>query len=164
MKILAFITLLLINSFVNAEIIKYKSETGNWAYSDVPPPPTIKQEVVGKRKTVPIGVTPVATATSVDAKKTGKSKVVNSKDIDNEIAALKRQKIAEQEKHNKEVADEQVKIKADNCKAARANLAAYTQGGRIYKTNDKGERDYLDDKALDAGKVQTQQDVETNCS
>ncbi|MBC7786035.1 MAG: DUF4124 domain-containing protein [Methylophilaceae bacterium] len=164
MKMLMFIVLLSANFSVSAEIIKYKSETGNWAYSDVPPPPTIKQEVIGKRKTVPIGVAPLATAASVDIRKIGKSKEVNSKDLDSEIAALKRQKIAEQEKHNKEVADEQVKLKADNCKAARANLAAYTQGGRIYKTNDKGNRDYLDDKALDAGKVQTQQDVEANCS
>lgn len=163
MKMLIIMVLLSINFAAKAEIIKYKSETGNWAYSDVAPPPSIKQEVVGKKKTVPIGLTPVATSSPVDARKINKSKEVNSKDVDGDTAALKRQKVAEQEKHNRQVAEEQVKAKADNCKAARANLSAYTQGGRIYKTNDQGGRDYMDDKALEAGKAQTQQDVEANC-
>ena len=56
------------------------------------------------------------------------------------------------------------KLKAENCKAAKANHGTYTQGGRVYKTNEKGEREYMDDKDLEEGKEKAQQRIDENCN
>lgn len=142
----------------NAEVHKYKDANGKWVYSDVAPPPSVKQETMGKKAAQPTGAAPlskVVEPTPVAADKTQLTK---------DQAAAKRQQAAEQEKKNKEVKESQDKEREANCKSAKANLAAYTQGGRIYKTNEKGERDYMDDKSIEAGKTQAQKDVEESCS
>lgn len=149
----------------NAEIIKYKGLTGFWTYSDTPPPNNTKHEVIGKKKMVPIGVNnSTAAPANADATKNDKTKAVKAKEDDKETAAANRQKAADQEKHNDQVIAEQKKIKEDNCKVARANMAAYAQGGRVYKANENGGRDYMDDKALESGKAQAQQEIQANCS
>lgn len=142
----------------NAEVHKYKDANGNWVYSDVAPAPNVKQETIGKKIAQPTGVAPLSKVAEPSPDALGKAQL--SKDQ----AAAKRQQSAEQDKKNKEVKDAQDKEREANCKYAKSNLAAYTQGGRIYKTNEKGERDYLDDKAIDSAKVQAQKDVEENCS
>lgn len=145
----------------NAEVHKYKDANGKWVYSDVAPAPSVKQEVFGKKTAQPTGVAPLSPVVSpVSAPVTDKSQG----GITKEQAATKRQQAAEQEKRNKEVKDAQDKEKEANCKFAKANLAAYTQGGRIYKVNENGGRDYMDDKALEAAKVQAQQDIQANCN
>ncbi|PKO50342.1 MAG: hypothetical protein CVU27_08905, partial [Betaproteobacteria bacterium HGW-Betaproteobacteria-20] len=44
-----------------------------------------------------------------------------------------------------------------------SNLATYTNGGRITKTDESGERTYLGDKDIAAGKADAQRDVEKYC-
>ena len=81
-----------------------------------------------------------------------------------EIAAKLRQKNAETDKNNKKEKEAQAKIKEENCKASKANLASYQQGGRVYKMNEKGEREYLDDDGLKAGAEKAQKEVSEYCS
>ena len=59
-----------------------------------------------------------------------------------------RKKAAEQEQAAKAKAEEEklATQRADNCRAARTHLAALEGGQRIARTNDKGEREVLDDK------------------
>ena len=59
-----------------------------------------------------------------------------------------RKKAAEQEQAAKAKADEDklAAQRADNCRAARGHLTALESGQRIARTNDKGEREVLDDK------------------
>ncbi len=42
-------------------------------------------------------------------------------------------------------------------------METYTQGGRVYKMNEKGEREYLDDSAFKAGREKAQQEINENC-
>ncbi len=142
---------------VNAEVHKYKDAKGQWVYSDFAPPSSVKQEVIGKKTAQPTGAAPLSPVEAAVADKTPSG-------LTKEQAAAKRQQLAEQEKKNNEVKEQQDKEKEANCKAAKANLAAYTQGGRIYNVNEKGERDYLDDKSLSEGKIQAQNDIDKNCN
>ena len=66
--------------------------------------------------------------------------------LEREVQARKRQ--AEQEAAAKARADEdrQAVIRAENCRAARSQLNTLESGQRVARSNDKGEREILDDK------------------
>ena len=147
----------------HAEIYKWKDKNGATRYSDTPPPSNIKQEAIGKKKAIePTGqapLAPVAAAKPVAAKE-GKKEEMSKEDE----AAKKRQADAEVDKKNKLEKEKQEAAKAENCKIARGNLENYTQGGRLYKMNEKGEREYISDAGLAEGKAKAQQEVAENCN
>ena len=66
--------------------------------------------------------------------------------LEREVQA--KRKAAEQEQTAKAKADEErlAAQRADNCRAARGHLIALDSGQRIARTNEKGEREVLDDK------------------
>jgi hypothetical protein len=145
-----------------AEIYKWKDKDGTIRYTDTPPPSNIKQESIGGKKVIqPTGKDPLAPVASGQAEP---SKAAPDKANKEAADAKLRQRNAEIEKKNKQENETQAKIKAENCKAAKANFETYNQGGRVYKMNEKGEREYMDDKDLDAGKVQAQKDINQNCN
>ena len=153
----------------HAEIYKWKDKEGSIRYTDTPPPSNVKQEAIGgKKKPVTLtGKEPLSqvesgkqTAPATPAIKDTPPRPVNSADE----AAAQRQRNAEAEKRNKQEKEAEAKRKAENCKAAKANYETYTQGGRVYKMNEKGEREYMDDKDLQAGKEQAQKEINENCN
>ena len=155
----------------NAEIYKWKDKDGTVRYTDTPPPSNIKQESIGGKKlTKPTGQAPLAPVANTDATATAdkdemKAKVPHQNiEGPDEIAAKLRQKNAEADKNNKKQKEAQAKIKEENCKASKANLASYQQGGAVYKINEKGEREYLDDAGFKAGAEKAQKDVTEYCS
>jgi hypothetical protein len=63
----------------------------------------------------------------------------------------KRKQLAAAEAEKKKAAEEQyAQQRADNCKRARTAKATYESGIRVARTNDKGEREILDDKDREA--------------
>lgn len=167
-------------TLVNAEIYKWKDSDGKVRYSDVPPPSNIQQEsMYGRKIPKPTGLAPLApvegnvTTTINNNKATlGKEKAATDTSAKNnadkeplskEEASAKRAKDAEQQKKADEAKQAELKIKQENCKAAKSNLATYTNGGRIVKTNESGGRDYLDDAEINRAKLDAQGDVEKYC-
>ena len=167
-------------SLVNAEIYKWKDSDGKVRYSDVPPPSNIKQEsLYGKKIPKPTGLAPLAPVDGdINAQinhnaTTGKEKVAtenatgkNKSDkepLSKEEAAAKRAKDAEQQKKTDEAKQAESKLKQENCKAAKSNLATYGNGGRIAKTNEKGEREYMGNSDISQAKLDAQKDVEKYC-
>lgn len=147
-----------------AEIYKWKDKDGKIRYSDTPPPSNIKQEPIGKKK----AVKPIP-STQENIKADKKVATPPVKDTPEPIdpadaAAEQRQRDAELEKRNKEQKDKENKAREENCRTARGNLENHTQGGRIYKMNENGEREYLDDNALEAGKIEAQKQIDENCN
>lgn len=161
--IMMFITAPLLS---HAEIYKWKDKDGSTRYTDTPPPSNVKQEAIGgkKKPVTPTGKEPLAPVENVQktspAMKDPPPVPVNAEDA----AAAERQRSAEVEKKNKQEKEKQAKVREENCKTAKANLENYTQGGRIYKMNEKGEREYLGDKDLQAGKEQAQREINENCN
>lgn len=151
----------------NAEIYKWKDKNGTTRYSDTPPPSNIKQETLGAKKgikpTAATPVTPVAPQQEPAVNEAAKDSPPVPGSADEEAAA-KRQSNAEAEKNNKLEKEKQDAAKAENCKAAKSNLASYEQGGRVYKMNEKGERVYLDDNDFKAGREKAQQEISENCN
>lgn len=167
--------LLILPALASAEIYKWKDKDGRVRYSDVPPPSNIPQEsLYGKKIPKPTGLAPLApvegdatAAANRDKAATAKAAADKSKvdkaPLSKEDAAAKRAKEAEQQKKADEAKQAELKLKEENCKAAKSNLATYTNGGRISKTNEKGERNYMGDADISKAKADAQQDVEKYC-
>ena len=169
--LLALFVLCTAATLSQAEVYKWKDKDGTIKYSDTPPPSNIKQEAInGKKKSAaPTGKVPLAPVENAAAVGSDNVKPIKSKEgfedpINPEEAAAKlRQKNAEAEKNNKKEKEAEAKRKAENCSAAKANMQTYTQGGRVYKMNEKGERAYLDEKGFAEGKQKAQQEMNENC-
>lgn len=150
----------------NAEIYKWKDKDGTVRYSDTPPPSNIKPEAIGAKKPVQSTVSAPSPATA-EAKPADAANVPKLKDPPEDPAAAAaklRQRNAEIEKKNKQEKEAQAKLKEENCKAAKANHESYAQGGRVYKMNERGEREYMSDKELKEGAEKTQNEINEYCN
>ena len=169
MKLLSLLLVLLVftagSTLTQAEVYKWKDKDGTIKYSDTPPPSNIKQEAIsGKKKLgAPTGKEPLAPVESTVVVPTIAKDRTEPPINPEDAAAKKRQENAEAEKLNKQEKEADSKRKAENCSAAKANMQSYTQGGRVYKMNEKGEREYLDEKGFAAGRQKAQQEINENC-
>jgi len=161
--------LAMLPALANAEIYKWKDKDGSIRYSDVPPPSNIKHEpMVGKKIPKPTGQAPLAPVDGDITKAIDRNKAADKAEegkapLSKEEAAAKRARDAEAQKKADDAVLAEKKLREENCKAARSNLATFKNGGRIAKTNEKGEREYMSDAQIDQGKVDAQKDVEKYC-
>ena len=139
---------------------KWKDARGQVVISDVPPPRDVpdrdvlqKPELVSRRPTNQ--PTPVASAPVPET-------VAKAK-VEPELEA--RKKKAEQEQVDKAKAEEEkVAVqRAENCKRARAHMSSLDSGIRLSRTNEKGEREILDDKQRADEVNRTRQIISSDC-
>lgn len=161
---------LVLPMLASAEIYKWKDKNGVMRYSDTPPPASVQVNTLGKKSTAspvrPDNQSEVGKESSKPDVAIGNKPLGDFKDppADPELEAARvRAKNAEIEKTNKLAAEKTAKINAENCKSARANYQSFAQGGRIYKMNEKGEREYMDDAGLEAGKAKAQAEMNKYC-
>ena len=83
--------------------------------------------------------------------------------LEREVQARKRS--AEQEQAAKAKAEEErlATQRSENCRAARGHLVALDSGQRISRTNDKGEREVLDDKGRADEQRRAREVVASDC-
>jgi Domain of unknown function (DUF4124) len=151
---------------VAAEIYKWKDKDGTVRYSDMPPPAGTKDKSTIGRKTVkPTGQAPLSPVQTNEKPVVAANPAGGASEKPNlpDVAAELRRKNEEVAKRNKAEQENQAKIKVENCNIAKANYQAYLQGGRIYKVNEKGEREYIDDAAMKEGAQKAQQQINENC-
>ena len=80
-----------------------------------------------------------------------------------ESEAIKRQENAEKAQNESQAKEADSKQRQQNCIAAKSNMEGYKQGGRVSKTNEKGEREYMSDADFAKGKEQAQKEIDENC-
>jgi hypothetical protein len=153
-RILMVLLLVLLPMSANAEIYKWKDANGVIRYSDVPPPSNVPRESIGVKKVVAPPAAPLSAETAAPKKAPAAGR---------EDDAVKRREDAEAAKNKERAKEAELKLKQQNCATAKASLQNYQQGGRIYKINEKGEREYLDDAALAKNLAQAQKDVDEYC-
>jgi len=127
----------------SAEMYKYVDKNGKTVYTDQPP-----ADADAKRVSAP----------SAPASAPAKSYVERDKEIEKG-----REKSREQAKKSAET-DKADQAKKQRCEQARGNLQIYTDGGRIMKTNEKGERDYMSDEEIASERAKTQKLVDEACA
>lgn len=152
----------------NGQVYKWKDKDGSIRYTDTPPPSNIQQETIIKKKTETPIVTPASTPSQVPNPVQASNPNNSSKEVPSPeaeaAAAQARQRNAEAEKRAKQEKEAEAKRKAENCRAARTNYETYAQGGRVFKLNAKGEREFMGDNDLASAKAQAQREINMNCN
>jgi hypothetical protein len=129
--------------FVAAQsVYVWKDDAGRNVYSDTPPPPSVPRSRILKSPNISAAAAPAA-APAGDAK--GRN-----------AEAAEKTKAA-----NEKSADE--KDSAQRCTELRNQLASLQSGQRMSRTNDKGEREVLDDSARAQMAERTQADIAKTC-
>jgi hypothetical protein len=128
---------------------KWKDTSGRIQYSDLPPPAGTPDQDILSRPTAPRRsgtVAPAASAASAASAPALASSALMPKGVDPELEA--KHKKAEGDVAAKKKADQErvAAAKADNCNRAQTQLRNFESGLRVMRTNEKGEREYLDDK------------------
>lgn len=135
----------------SAQIYKWKDKDGTTRYSDTPPTSNVPYESLSGKKSAP--AKPAADAVSTETRPAAKA----------ETPQVEAKETPEQIQEKRRVEEENKKIRAQNCSTARANLQTFTQGGRISRMSEQGEREYLDDAALAKGAEQARKDIAEFC-
>lgn len=149
-----FLAIAVVAAFVplaGAQLYKYVDKNGKTVYTDQPP-----VGVDSKPLHVPPSP-PVASAPAKDAPAAGKTAVEKDKELDKG-----RQKVADQQKKQDEAAEKQ-RLAEQRCTQARTALRQLSEGGRIVKYTEKGERVYLSDAEIESGREKARRDVEEAC-
>ena len=145
---IALVALLCSAPLVAAAQWQWIDKNGRKVFSDQAPPPDVAPDKIVKRPggprgaVVPAAEPPATTTAAAPAaaaslpKPTGQDKVLEEK--------KKQAEAAEAEKKKAEEA-KVAAARADNCARARSSKATFDSGVRISRTNEKGEREILDD-------------------
>jgi hypothetical protein len=82
---------------------------------------------------------------------------------DPELESRRKKAADEQESKNKVQLEKEAALRADNCARAKTHIAALNDGLRMARTNDKGEREILDDKARAEELQRARQVIASDC-
>ena len=124
-----------------AQLYKYIDKDGKTVYSDQPP-----LNVESKQISAPSGPA------------TG-SKSFLERDKELEKARTKNREKAKKSEETARRADEN----QERCAQARNALLTYTDGGRIYKYDEKGERSFMEESEIATAREKAQRDVDEAC-
>jgi len=139
---------------------KWKDARGQVVISDVPPPRDIPDRDVLQK---PGLINRRATAQPTEAASAPAMETAAKAKVDPELEA--RRKKVEQDQNDKVKADEEkvAAQRAENCKRARAHMSSLESGIRLSRTNEKGEREILDDKQRAEEVARTRQIIGSDC-
>jgi type IV secretory pathway VirB10-like protein len=143
---------------------KWRDKDGRITVSDRPPPREVPEKDILSRPSVPARAPAVATPAPSPAPGTAVAAAsAPMTALEREVQA--RRRAAEEEKATKAKADEERNAarRAENCRQARNQLAALESGQRIARTNDKGEREVLDDAGRAQETQRTREVIASDC-
>ena len=154
MRLLSAIALVLLATTSGyCDVYKWVDSDGTVHYSDQPAPAATQEQTLNIRS---------GTTTDTEA---GAKKAPGTKSYIEQDADFRKRQVEEEEKRAKEqkaLAD--AKQRQGNCERALANLHALQSGQRITRTNDQGERYYLDDSQRQQEIAETQKAADSWCN
>ncbi len=126
---------------------KWRDKDGRITVSDLPPPREVpEKDILRKPNSATRAAAPAAVAAPAATTPPAAAASAPPTALEREVQARKR--AADEEKAAKARAEEarNATRRAENCRQARNQLTALESGQRIARTNDKGEREVLDDQ------------------
>jgi len=137
---------------------KWRDQRGQTQYSDTPPPPGIAEKDILQRPSANVrhDVQPASAPASG-------APALAPKAVDTELDA--KRKKTEQEVADKRKDDEAkvAAVRAENCSRAKTQMRNLDSGMRLARTNEKGEREFLDDKAREREVARTRDTLASEC-
>lgn len=134
---------------LHAQVYKWVDEKGVTHYSESPP-----EKDKDKSKAKKIDTTPATGNAPGGTPKAAKSA------SDMELEFRQRQNQRDQQSRNE---SQQRERQQANCADARRNLARYQEQVSLFRRNDKGEREYIEDRERQAEISRTQSYIDRNC-
>jgi len=141
-SIIVLAAALAVAPLASAGLYKYVDKDGKTVYSDQPPPDAAATQ---------LHVAPQASGPAP------KSYVEQDKDL-NKARAEERDR-----EKKKEIAEQNAKLEQERCDQARQNYHTFTDGGRLFKYNEKGEREFLSDEQIEAQRAKSKQEMDEAC-
>jgi len=130
-----------LSPLASAQLYKSVDSNGKTVYSDQPP-----ANMDSKAMNVPANAAPAQ-----------KSAVERDKD------AEKLRAKARESAEKAEVTAKNTKINETRCAQAKGEFQTYTEGGRLAKTNEKGERVLMDDAEIETERIRARKVMEEAC-
>jgi hypothetical protein len=127
---------------------KWRDKSGHTQYSDLPPPADVPESDIlsrpqaGSRR----AAAPAPAAASAAASGPAVNAILKPKTDDTALEAKRKQLESEQAEKRKADEAKLAAGKADNCARAKEQLRSIDSGVRLVRTNEKGEREVLDDQ------------------
>jgi len=145
---------------------KWRDKGGRVQYSDLPPPSgTAEQDILAKpgagsgRRSG--ALSPLAGASA--AASAASSVALTPRTSDPELEARRKKAEADQAAKTKVDELKVAQARLDNCSRAKTQLKTLESGMRLVRTNDKGEREFLDDKQRADETKRTQETITADC-
>jgi len=162
MGLLLLVWLMTAVGMQNAHAVQWKwvDAQGKIQYSDRPPPMDVSEKQILKRPRGSMASTskPVAEAlTPSEAEK------ASAPSTDPELEKKKQAQTAEEEAKRKAEEEKRAQARASNCEKARKYDKALSQGYRVSRVNEKGEREFLDEQGIAAEVANTRSVMSSNC-
>ncbi|WP_280156142.1 DUF4124 domain-containing protein [Piscinibacter sp. XHJ-5] len=123
---------------------KWRDKGGQIQYSDLPPPAGVSEQDILQRPSAAQRRTPTP---SVAAASAAPAADAASRRVEPELEAKRRKVEEELAAKNKADQEKAAAQRAESCARARGYARTLDDGVRIVRTNEKGEREILDDKA-----------------
>ena len=142
---------------------KYRDTQGRIVISDLPPPAAVQEKDPLELPAVPAWRAAPVPAASASGPIAGAASAPLAPRIDPELETRRKKAGEEQEMKNKAQLEKEAALRADNCARAKAHIAALNDGLRMARTNDKGEREILDDKARAEETQRARQVIASDC-
>lgn len=145
---------------------------GRRVFSDRAPPADIPAKNIVKQPrgaSLPVRAAPVAEAASAEASATAATPAVAaasgaaSAGVDKALEEKKKQAEAAEAAKKKAEEQAQAAARAENCKRARSAKATIDSGVRLVRTNEKGDREFLDDAERAAEQKRVAAIIESDC-
>ena len=137
---------------------KWRDKNGQIQYSDTPPPAGVAEQDILQR---PRGNQPQVVALAASAP--ASAALSPDKAVEPELEAKRRKLEAEQAAKAKAVEEKNAAARAENCTRAKSQLRALDDGVRLARTNEKGEREILDDAARATEIQRTRAMIASDC-
>jgi Domain of unknown function (DUF4124) len=141
---------------------KYRDAQGRIVVSDLPPPGGVQDKDILERPTAPVRRAAAPTTGAASAAAAAAPTAV-AQGNDPELEARRKKAATEQEQKQKAEQEKDAAQRTENCSRAKSHLAALGDGLRIARTNDKGEREILDDRGRAEEMQRARQVIASDC-
>ena len=139
---------------------KWRDKTGVTQYSDMPPPAGTAEKDVLQQPALPSKKNTAPAATPASGVTVSATPIRSGEP---ELEAKLRKTEQEKAAKTKAEDDKQVALRAENCTRAKAYQRTLDEGVRITRTDAKGEREFLDDKARAEEARRTKTVINSDC-
>lgn len=149
------LTSLLLALPASAQVYQWKDASGRTVVSDTPPPGNVKpSQSMGRSPANAVQPAPV---------KEGAAPAAPASTAERDLDFKKRQK-ENQEKADKAAKEQTANAESqENCKRARQSLTTLESGQRMTTTNEKGEREFMDDSQRQAEIARARKIADDSC-